>query len=165
MALFKKLFKRSSKNNSQENTEKESCKETCEFKKEINIDEQNANLIEERFSTTETFTISSENELETIGDSIEEKITEEKKETKQTKRNIYYVSARKDKDGKKVGWEVKKEKAAKITKLCSTKEEAIALVKELAGNQGSTCIIRKMDGSIQETLRFEDPKKVNKQEK
>lgn len=71
-------------------------------------------------------------------------------------RNIYYVSMRKDDNGKKLGWEVKKEKAAKITKLCETKEEAIALVKQLAGNQGSTCIIRKMDGSIQETLKFKD---------
>lgn len=74
-------------------------------------------------------------------------------------RNIYYVSVRKDKDGKKLGWEVKKEKAAKITKLCATKEEALALVKSLADNQGSTCIIRKMDGSIQETIKFDPTKK------
>lgn len=78
-----------------------------------------------------------------------------KKENKSTGRNIYYVSARKDKDGKKIGWEVKKEKAIKITKLCATKEEAVMLVKELAGNRGSTCIIRKMDGSIQETIKFD----------
>lgn len=70
-------------------------------------------------------------------------------------RNIYYVSARKDKDGKKLGWEVKKENAEKITKLCNTKEEAIAFVREKAGNQGSTCIIRKLDGSIEKTLKFD----------
>lgn len=71
-------------------------------------------------------------------------------------RNIYYVSARKDKEGKKTGWEVKKENADKITKLCKTKEEAIEFVKEKAGNQGSTCIIRKMDGSIEKTMKFGD---------
>lgn len=77
------------------------------------------------------------------------------KTTQSSGRRIYYVSARKDKDGKKIGWEVKKEKAAKITKLCATKAEAIALVKELASNQGYTCIIRKVDGSIQETIKFD----------
>lgn len=70
-------------------------------------------------------------------------------------RNIYYVSARKDNKGKKLGWEVKKENANKITKLCDTKEEAIEFVKEKAGNQGSTCIIRKLDGSIDKTIKFE----------
>ena len=72
-------------------------------------------------------------------------------------RNIYYVSARKDKAGKKLGWEVKKENASKITKLCETKEQAIEYVKEKAGNQGSTCIIRKVDGSIDKTLKFDIP--------
>lgn len=72
-------------------------------------------------------------------------------------RNIYYVSARKDKAGKKLGWEVKKENASKITKLCETKEQAIEYVKEKAGNQGSTCIIRKVDGSIDKTLKFDVP--------
>lgn len=70
-------------------------------------------------------------------------------------RNIYYVSARKDNKGKKLGWEVKKENANKITKLCETKEQAIEFVKEKAGNQGSTCIIRKLDGSIDKTIKFE----------
>ncbi|MDK2820019.1 MAG: DUF2188 domain-containing protein [Mycoplasmataceae bacterium] len=69
-------------------------------------------------------------------------------------RNIYYVSARKDKNGKKVGWEVKKENATKVTRLVNTKEEALEIVKELAGNQESTIIIRKFDGSIQETVKF-----------
>lgn len=104
------------------------------------------------------------NEIQIQEDAIFKNIKEQKrKDNKDTKmaaktpgsRNIYYVSVRKSKEGKKIGWEVKKEKAAKITKLCSTKEEAITLVKELAGNQGSTCIIRKMDGSIQETLKFD----------
>lgn len=72
-------------------------------------------------------------------------------------RNIYYVSARKDKTGKKLGWEVKKENATKITKFCDTKEQAIEYVKEKAGNQGSTCIIRKVDGSIDKTLKFDIP--------
>lgn len=69
-------------------------------------------------------------------------------------RNIYYVSARKDKNGKKVGWEVKKENASKVTRIVNTKEEALEIVKELAGNNESTVIIRKVDGSIQETLKF-----------
>lgn len=74
--------------------------------------------------------------------------------TEKKGRNIYYVSARKDKNGKKIGWEIKKENAEKVTKVCETKEEAIIYVKEKAGNQGSTCIIRKVDGSIEKTLRF-----------
>ena len=73
---------------------------------------------------------------------------------KETRRNIYYVCARKDKDGKKIGWEVKKEKADRITKICATKDEAIALVKSLAEKQKSTIIIRKVDGSIQETIKY-----------
>lgn len=74
--------------------------------------------------------------------------------TKDTRRNIYYVSARKDDSGKKVGWEVKREKAERVTKICATKEEAIALVKSLAQKQNSTIIIRRVDGTIQETIKF-----------
>ena len=74
--------------------------------------------------------------------------------TKTLGRNIYYVSARKDKTGKKIGWEVKKENSLKVTRVVNTKEEAIEIVKELAGNNESTVIIRKVDGSIQETLKF-----------
>ena len=70
-------------------------------------------------------------------------------------RNIYYVSVRKDKNGKKIGWEVKKENADKVTKVCETKEQAIDFVREKAGNQGSTCIIRKVDGSIDKTMKFD----------
>jgi uncharacterized protein YdaT len=74
--------------------------------------------------------------------------------TKTLGRNIYYVSARKDKTGKKIGWEVKKENSLKVTRVVNTKEEAIEIVKELAGHNESTVIIRKVDGSIQETLKF-----------
>ena len=69
-------------------------------------------------------------------------------------RNIYYVSARKDKHGKKIGWEVKKENSLKVTRIVNTKEEALEIVKELAGSHESTVIIRKVDGSIQETIKF-----------
>ncbi len=71
------------------------------------------------------------------------------------KRNIYYVSVRKDKEGRKLGWEVKKENAERVTRICETKEQAIDFVKEKAGNQGSTCIIRKVDGSIDKTMKFD----------
>lgn len=71
-------------------------------------------------------------------------------------RNIYYISARKDKDGKKEGWEVKMENCQKISALVSTKEEAVSRAKELAGKKSSTIIIRKLDGSIQETIKFND---------
>lgn len=77
-------------------------------------------------------------------------------EVSKTARNIYYLSARKDDETKKViGWEVKREKCQKVTALCKTKEEALAKVKELASKSGATVIIRKMDGSIQDTLKFE----------
>ncbi|MGL6125306.1 MAG: DUF2188 domain-containing protein [Metamycoplasmataceae bacterium] len=81
-------------------------------------------------------------------------LSESKKNTKQIGRNIYYVSARKDKSGAKVGWEVKKENATKVTRIVSTKEHALDIVKELAGNNESTVIIRKLDGSIQETIKY-----------
>ncbi len=74
--------------------------------------------------------------------------------TKTLGRNIYYVSARKDKSGRKIGWEVKKENSLKVTRIVSTKEEALEIVKELAGHNESTVIIRKVDGSIQETIKF-----------
>lgn len=69
-------------------------------------------------------------------------------------RNIYYISARKNDEGKVVGWEVKKEKCERVTALCKTKEEALDKVKVLAANSGATVIIRKMDGTIQDTLKF-----------
>lgn len=74
--------------------------------------------------------------------------------TEKKGRNIYYISARKNDEGKVIGWEVKKEKCEKITALCKTKEIALEKVKALAANSGATVIIRKMDGTIQDTLKF-----------
>lgn len=71
-------------------------------------------------------------------------------------RNIYYISARKDEDGKKEGWEVKMENCAKISALVPTKEEAVKKAKALAGKKSATIIIRRLDGSIQETIKFND---------
>ncbi len=70
-------------------------------------------------------------------------------------RNIYYISARKE-DGKKIGWEVKMENCEKVSAVCETKEEAIKRAKELAGKKSSTIIIRKVDGTIQDTIKFGD---------
>lgn len=101
-------------------------------------------------------------EIETKKEKVNEKEIEMKKDpskesfAKPQGRNIYYVSARKDKNGKKIGWEVKKENATKVTRIVDTKDEAIEIVKELAGNNESTVIIRKMDGSIQETMKFKN---------
>lgn len=108
---------------------------------------------EEESKETKTRTIEVK---KTSAQSIKTSRDKEKKEDMAEKkgRNIYYVSVRKDKNGKKLGWEVKKENADKITRLCETKEEAIGYVKEKAGNQGSTCIIRKLDGSIEKTMKF-----------
>ena len=80
------------------------------------------------------------------------------KELSFKRRNIYYVSARKNDEGKVIGWEVKKEKCEKITALCKTKEEALEKVKALAANAEATVIIRKMDGSIQDTIKFSNKK-------
>ena len=104
---------------------------------------------------TKTKTLTTETKKKKEDSQMKTKTTSTSTPNSGTSRNIYYVSIRKDKDGKKQGWEVKKEKAGRITKLCATKEEAISLVKSLAENQGSTCIIRKADGSIQETLKFD----------
>ncbi len=77
-----------------------------------------------------------------------------KKEVQQKGRNIYYLSARKDKDGKKDCWEIKMENCKKVSALADTKEEAIKKAKELAGKKSATIIIRKIDGSIQETIKY-----------
>ncbi|MGL4647571.1 MAG: DUF2188 domain-containing protein [Mycoplasmoidaceae bacterium] len=67
----------------------------------------------------------------------------------------YYVSPRKNKQGKKVGWEVKIEGAKKVTAICKNKEEAITKVKKLAtGKNGTTIIVKKIDGSHQETIKM-----------
>ena len=80
----------------------------------------------------------------------------EKKENVSKGRNIYYLSARKDKDGSKEGWEVKKENCQKVSAILPTKEEAIKKAKDLAGKKSATIIIRRLDGSIQETIKFND---------
>lgn len=77
-------------------------------------------------------------------------------------RNIYYISARKGDEGEKLGWEVKKEKCERVTAIFKTKEEALAKVKALAEKSGATVIIRKMDGSIQETIKFGELEKKKK---
>lgn len=71
-------------------------------------------------------------------------------------RNIYYLSARKDKDGKKECWEIKMENCERVSALANTKDEAIKKAKELAGKKSATIIIRKVDGSIQDTIKFND---------
>lgn len=68
-------------------------------------------------------------------------------------RNIYYLSARKDKDGKKECWEIKMENCDRVSALVPTKAEAIKKAKELAGKKSATIIIRKVDGKIQETIK------------
>ena len=79
------------------------------------------------------------------------------KEQKTNKgRNIYYLSARKDKDGRKECWEVKMENCERVSALVPTKEEAVKKAKELAGKKAATIVIRKLDGSIQETIKFND---------
>lgn len=78
-----------------------------------------------------------------------------KKDPKAPKgRNIYYLSARKDKDGKKDCWEVKMENCERVSALMPTKEEAIKKAKQLAGRKEATIIIRKLDGTIQDTIKY-----------
>ncbi|MGL5519807.1 MAG: DUF2188 domain-containing protein [Metamycoplasmataceae bacterium] len=67
--------------------------------------------------------------------------------------NIYYVTPRKDKSGKKIGWEVKKGNAAKVTKVLASKQEAIDYIKPIAENSGCTIMIRKIDGSHDKTIK------------
>ncbi len=76
-----------------------------------------------------------------------------KTNTKKEPTNIYYVTAREEK-GKKVGWEVKRGGASKITALLKTKEEALDKVRELAKNSEATVMIYKADGTLQDTLKF-----------
>ncbi|MGL5246470.1 MAG: DUF2188 domain-containing protein [Mycoplasmoidaceae bacterium] len=71
-----------------------------------------------------------------------------------TNRNIYHVSPRKDKAGKKIGWEIKLEGSKKVTSFCKTKDEAISKVKSFASNKGATIMIKKIDGSHQETIKL-----------
>ena len=78
-----------------------------------------------------------------------------KKETTPSKKptNIYYLTMREEK-GNKVGWEIKRGNAAKVSAFVKTKEEAKIKVKELAKNSEATVIIYKMDGSIEETYKI-----------
>ncbi len=77
------------------------------------------------------------------------------KETKKEPTNIYYLTMREEK-GKKIGWEIKRGNAAKVSAFVKTKEEAKAKVKELAKNSSSTVMIYRMDGTVEETYRIND---------
>ncbi len=87
------------------------------------------------------------------------KDTTKKADSKPTSKptNIYYVSARYDGDVK-IGWEIKRGNAAKVTAVCETKEEAKDKVKVLAKNSEATVIIYKMDGKIDETYKIKGKK-------
>lgn len=84
-----------------------------------------------------------------------EKITTTKKvAATKTPTNIYYLSCRKDKNDKKIGWEIKRGNSKAISALCDTKEEAKIKVKEFAKNSKATVIIYKTDGKIDETYKI-----------
>lgn len=69
--------------------------------------------------------------------------------------NIYYLTLRQE-NGKKVGWEIKRGNASKVSALVKTKEQAKAKVKELAKSTSATVIIYKMDGTIDETYKINE---------
>ncbi len=79
----------------------------------------------------------------------------ETKESKKEPTNIYYLTMREEK-GKKVGWEVKRGNASKVSAFVKTKEEAKAKVKELAKNSSATVMIYRMDGTVEETYKIND---------
>ena len=79
---------------------------------------------------------------------------ETKKETKKEPTNIYYVTLREDNKGNKIGWEIKRGSAAKVSAIAKTKEEALEKVKEYAKNSEATVMIYKADGSLQDTIKF-----------
>ena len=83
----------------------------------------------------------------------EKKISKKETTTSKKPTNIYYLTMREEK-GKKVGWEIKRGNAAKVSAFVKTKEEAKIKVKELAKNSEATVIIYKMDGSIEETYKI-----------
>ena len=89
-----------------------------------------------------------------IDPSETEESTKNVKKNNSPKKISYYISVKKDKTGKKLGWEVKK--GYNLEKLCSSKDEALTYVKTIIEqeNQEATCTIRKVDGSIQEKLKF-----------
>lgn len=76
-----------------------------------------------------------------------------KKTTKKAPTNIYYLTARK-KDGKKIGWEVKRGNAKAVSALCDTKEEAMEKVKALAKSSKATVKIYKADGTVEKTYKI-----------
>lgn len=81
------------------------------------------------------------------------KETQEKQKKQPT--NIYYLTMRQEK-GKKVGWEIKRGNAAKVSAVAKTKEEAKNKVNELAKSTSATVIIYKMDGTIDETYKINE---------
>lgn len=95
----------------------------------------------------------SENETD-LSQTQESEPTQNIKTNNLPKKISYYISVKKDKTGKKLGWEVKK--GYNLEKLCSSKDEALTYVKTIIEqeNQEATCTIRKVDGSIQEKLKF-----------
>ncbi len=68
--------------------------------------------------------------------------------------NIYYVSQKKDTKE----WVVKRGNAEKASAVLKTKVEAVDKAKEFAKNSSATIIVRKMDGSIQETISYKNKK-------
>lgn len=67
--------------------------------------------------------------------------------------NIYYLTTRLE-NNKKVGWEIKRGNATKVSAVVATKEEAKAKVKILAKNSNASVIIYRLDGSIEETYKI-----------
>ncbi len=85
----------------------------------------------------------------------EAKRKQEAQENKKEPTNIYYLTMREEK-GKKVGWEVKRGNASKVSAFVKTKEEAKAKVRELAKNSSATVMIYRMDGTVEETYKIND---------
>lgn len=81
------------------------------------------------------------------------KVNNEKPKKQPT--NIYYLTMREE-NGKKVGWEIKRGNAAKVSAVVKTKEQAKNKVKELAKSTSATVIIYKMDGTIEETYKINE---------
>lgn len=73
--------------------------------------------------------------------------------TKKQPTNTYYLTARIEND-KKVGWEIKRGNAAKVSAFVATKEEAKAKVKILAHSSNATVMIYRADGTVEETYKI-----------
>lgn len=76
--------------------------------------------------------------------------------------SIYIIYEKNDSKGNSLGWQVKKENSTRASKTYKTKEQTIEFVKNKAINNNSTCIIKKNDGSIAETIVFEAKNLKNK---